>query len=155
LAGRHVSAAQGHYISNLIRQKLIVGIDKVVPEPDLHAKKYLFFLPGNELHELGLLYTHYLTKARGHACVYLGQSVPFDDLVTISEKVEPDYLVTIFTAAITDMHTTSFLKRCSEKIPNACFLISGRKVLHAEEKLVVPEKKFVIFEDFERFKKLI
>lgn len=150
-----VSAAQEHYISNLIRQKLISGLDKIIPQPAANPKNYLFFLPNSELHELGLLYTHYLAKARGNKCVYLGQSVPFEDLVSISEKVKPDYLVTIFTATLPDMDLNSFLKLCGEKIRSAGFLISGRLVLSPDEKLALPSNRFTVFEDFSAFKKLI
>ena len=150
-----VSAAQEHYISNLIRQKLIVGLDKIITPPNTGAKTYLFFLPNSELHELGLLYTNYLAKARGHKCVYLGQSVPFEDLVSIAEKVKPNFLVSIFTAPMADLGINSFLKACGEKITGATFLVSGRLVLMPEEKLVLPSEKFIAFEDFAAFKKLV
>lgn len=150
-----VTAAQEHYISNLIRQKLIVGIDKIIAPPNATSRIYMFFLPDSELHELGLLYTHYLTKIRGHKCVYLGQSVPLEDLVSISKTVQPHYLVTILTAQMQDVEVRTFLTACNRQIPEADFLLSGRLILSPEEKLLLPSERFRIFEDFQAFKKMV
>lgn len=150
-----VSAAQEHYISNLIRQKLIVGIDGLVNTFNPQARKYLFFLPGTELHELGLLYAHYLTKARGHACVYLGQSVPFADLVSIANAVKPDVVVGIFTAMTSEVDIAHFFRRCCEQIENVTFLMSGRLLFNTPERPVLPAASFKLFENFEEYKRFI
>ena len=149
-----INPAQEHYISNLIRQKLIVGIDAIKTNPSQNKKPYLFFLPAHELHEMGLLYTYYLAKARGHHCLYLGQSLPFEDLETISNHVNPDYIVTILTAPFPEGEMNLYLKKCSEKISNTKFLVSGRQVLATNEKIELP-KNFTIFQEFPEFKKSI
>jgi DNA-binding transcriptional MerR regulator len=149
-----ISPAQEHYISNLVRQKLIVGIDSIKTNPSTNKKTYIFFLPSHELHEMGLLYTYYLTKARGHHCLYLGQSVPFEDLASISKQVKPDYLVTILTAPFPEEGLNDFLKNCSEQIADSKFLISGRLFFSDQEKIQVP-KTFKVFEEFQDFKKMI
>ena len=51
-----INPAHEHFITNLIRQKIIVAIDGQLPYPNPHAKKYLLFLPEGELHELSLLF---------------------------------------------------------------------------------------------------
>ncbi len=51
-----ITPAQEHFISNLIRQKLIVAIDGCyVPSKEIN-NKYLLFLPEGELHEISLLF---------------------------------------------------------------------------------------------------
>ena len=60
----HINPAQDHLVSNLIRQKLIVGIDKIVID-DKTNKSALLFLPEGEFHELGLLFVCYLLKRKG------------------------------------------------------------------------------------------
>jgi len=147
-----ISAAQEHYISNLIRQKLIVGIDKFVSTTSELAKKYLFFLPEGELHEIGLLYTHYLTKAKGHKCYYLGQSVPFDDLKSITEGINPNFLVCIFTANPPNFNIETYLKACNTNISNATFLVSGRLLVGPDTSVKIPDARFKIYKDFVDFK---
>lgn len=147
-----INPAQEHYISNLIRQKLIVGLDQLTPVNNPRAKTYLFFLPNNELHEMGLLYLCYLAKANGHKSVYLGQSVPLEDLISISRSVAPDYLVSIFTSRMPEMELEEFLEGCDKSLQNPDFLISGRLLLDEEEQVNLPSERFKIFKDFRDFK---
>ncbi len=95
-ATNEVNVAQEHFISNLIRRKLLVAIDgsQVVVEPQ---KKFLLFLPEKEMHEIGLLFAHYLIKRRGHHVMYLGQSVPMTDLCKVDEIYKADHLLTYVT----------------------------------------------------------
>jgi DNA-binding transcriptional MerR regulator len=146
-----ISPAQEHYISNLIRQKLIVGIDSIKTSQSINKKTFVFFLPSHELHEMGLLYLYYLTKARGHHCLYLGQSVPFEDLISISKQVKPDYLVTILTAPFPEGEMTSYLNNCGEKIGETKFLASGRVFFNSPEQIEVP-KNFKVFKEFQDYK---
>ena len=147
-----ISPAQEHFISNLIRQKIISNIDKTAPDKARSPKTYLFFLPNNELHEMGLLYLHYLTKTRGHTCVYLGQSVPFEDLVSISLSLKPDYLVSIFTSSSPDTNVDLYLKNCEENLLKPQFLLSGRLFLDTAEKVSLPSTRFLVFKDFIDYK---
>ena len=149
-----INPAQEHFISNLIRQKLIVGIDNIIPALNPNPKKYIFFLPNNELHEMGLLYIYYLAKAKGHKCSYLGQSVPLDDLASVTKFLKPDFVVTILTSTLEQMEINEFLNNCSEKINDTSFLISGRLLFCNSEKIKLP-KNFTIFENFQNFKSLV
>jgi len=54
-----------HFLSNLIRRKIIVAIDALPIPTDPKAKKFLLFLPQNELHELSLLFGKYLIRKAG------------------------------------------------------------------------------------------
>lgn len=95
-ATEEINVAQEHFISNLIRRKLIVAIDAIIPNPD-YTKKFLLFLPEGEMHELGLLFAKYLVKSRGFKTIYLGQSVPLQDVLKLREYYRPDYILTYFT----------------------------------------------------------
>ncbi len=150
-----ISPAQEHYISNLVRQKLIVGIDKINVSPNSASKKFIFFLPNEELHEMGLLYAYYLCKARGHKCVYLGQSVPIEDIEKINLSINPDFLVSILTAQMADENMIKFFDICENKIQNAKFLLGGRLIVNKPENIPFPSDRFFSFREFMDFKKLI
>jgi DNA-binding transcriptional MerR regulator len=89
-----INPAQEHFISNLIRQKLIVAIDSQGLMAKQNAKRFLLFLPEGELHELGLLFYSYLIQKAGHHVIYLGQSVPLNDVVTVNAQNPADYIIT-------------------------------------------------------------
>ncbi len=120
-----VAPAQEHFISNLIRQKLIVAIDNIVLPTDSSRKTVTFFLPEKEMHELGLLFYSYIARKEGFEVIYLGSSVPVADLATIL-KVKPNTI--FFTSLISNLKKRDILEwfnNVSTKYPNQKFLISG------------------------------
>jgi MerR family transcriptional regulator, light-induced transcriptional regulator len=147
-----INPSQEHFLSNLIRQKLIVGIDGLMPNPINEPKNCLLFLPSNELHEIGLLYINFILKRKGHKCYYLGQSVPIEDLATISRIVNPDYCITIFTSKLQETTLDGYLRMLSVELPEAKFLLSGRMMFEGGEDYELP-KRFSLFEDYTDFKK--
>lgn len=124
-----VNPAQEHFITNLIRQKVIVAIDGQYETFDEKAKKYMLFLPSGELHELGLLFANYLIKTKGNKAIYLGQNMPFDDLSSVYKVYEPDYLLTILTSKDKSIETTDYLNNLAEEFPNTPILVSGNQVI--------------------------
>lgn len=150
-----INPAQEHYISNLIRQKIIVGIDRITTRPGIQARKILLYLPQLELHEMGLLYAHYLSKLRGHQCFYLGQSVPLEDLTSICKQLKPDQILSIYTAPNAEIDLNEYLRACAQQIPDIPFLISGRMVVGGEYALKIPSTQFTVFEDFTALKRLL
>lgn len=143
-----VNPAQEHFISNLIRQKIIVETDKLGSQSKADAKRCILYLPTNELHEIGLLYSNFLARKKGYRCLYLGQSVPFEDLQNVYELVQPDYIITILTSCFTPEETAVYLKRCETVFRKSSFLVSGRLVVGEG----IPETKSTgrlrIFRDF-------
>ena len=81
--------AQEHFISNFIRQKLFSAID-ALPQKPKAKETWVLFLPENEFHELGLLFSNYLIKNSGGNVIYLGSSLPFDTLVNVVREIKPE-----------------------------------------------------------------
>ncbi len=94
-----INPGHEHFISNLIRQKIIVEIDKLPLTTNTNEKNVILFLPDGELHELGLLFYHYLARDLGFNTLYLGESVPFQDLQKIHKHFKSNILITSFTQA--------------------------------------------------------
>lgn len=120
---KNISPAQEHFISNLIRQKIIVAID-ALPMTGSSAKRALLFLPENEWHELGLLFCNYLTRKAGYKTIYLGQSVPHVDLLNIVSVHKPDILVTYITSSPYG-GIENYLSKLQKEFPNQQILVSG------------------------------
>lgn len=76
-----ISPAHEHFIANLIKQKLYFNIEKLhLINVKNNAKTYVLYLPLNEIHELGLLFLHFELLLQGKHAIYLGQSVPIENL---------------------------------------------------------------------------
>ena len=74
-----IGVAHEHFASNLIKQKLYTALDRLpAKKASIDFPGFLIYLPESEMHEIGLLYIHYVLKLNGQAVVYLGQSVPLD-----------------------------------------------------------------------------
>jgi DNA-binding transcriptional MerR regulator len=96
--------AQEHNITNIIRQKLIVEIDKLGVEATRNSS-VLFFLPDNELHEMGLLFYTYITR-----------------------KI--DYVFTAFVNSITKSDLEQYLIKLKETFVQQKIFITGWQVQH-------------------------
>jgi DNA-binding transcriptional MerR regulator len=83
------SPTHEHFVSNLVRQKLLSYVD-ALPRPEPGAEKWLLFLPENEFHELGLLLAYNLIRLSGHGVVYLGSNVPWTALPAVVKETSPD-----------------------------------------------------------------
>lgn len=94
-----ISVAQEHFISMLIRQRLIIEIDKLPSPQESYYKTALLYLPENEWHEIGLLYYHYVIKSHGWRVFYLGQSTPIEGVREICDKKNIDLLVSAWVSS--------------------------------------------------------
>jgi DNA-binding transcriptional MerR regulator len=125
----NISPAQEHFISNLVRQKLIVAIDGLPLAAE--GKSAILFLPEHELHELGLLFYHYLVRKQGIRTFYLGQAVPHADLKSVFQTYTPDFLITGLTSQVPG-GVDAYLKRLSEDFQGARILVGGVQSLLPE-----------------------
>lgn len=120
----HINPAQEHLTTNIIRQKLIVGIDQAKPLLKVN-KSFLLFLPERELHELGLLLVYYLLKRRGAEVFYIGANVPLKDAHFVAEAKKPDYIYIHLTSTSPGFNFSKFLLQLTQKIPKPKIIISG------------------------------
>ncbi len=130
-----INPAQEHFVTNLIRQKIIVAIDGLTSPERAEANKYLFYLPEGELHELTLLFANYIVKARHNRAVYFGQNLPFDDVVSIYGIVNPDYIVTVITTSPPANQVQDYVDQLATSFPRATILLSGYQILSQDIKL--------------------
>lgn len=72
--------AHEHFISNLIIQKIQLNTEKLEYAATNTDYTYVLFLPDGEIHEIGLMYLNYELVLRGCQTIYLGQSLPLNNL---------------------------------------------------------------------------
>jgi len=121
----HILPAQEHLVTNIIRQKLIVGIEGVMTRMSID-RTVLLFLPEGEYHELGLLYVYYLLKNHGAKVIYLGADVPLPDIEFVCKCKHPDYLYTHLTGITGNFNFDKFLSQLGHKAVGIPLIISGQ-----------------------------
>jgi DNA-binding transcriptional MerR regulator len=93
-----ISPAHEHFISYLIKQKLLINTEKLqVLRPTKTDKVFVLSLPMNEVHELGLMYLNYETLLQGYKTIYLGESVPIESLTDLKKHFESIVFVSYLT----------------------------------------------------------
>jgi DNA-binding transcriptional MerR regulator len=79
--------AQEHFITSLFRQKLYAAADALPPASDTRDT-WLLFLPEDEFHEIGLLFSNFLLRQAGKKVIYLGENIPLDSLMVAVKETE-------------------------------------------------------------------
>jgi DNA-binding transcriptional MerR regulator len=121
--------AQEHFISNLIRQKMTVAIDGQYVTERESKGKWLLYLPEGELHELSLMFAAFLLRARKFKVIYLGQNLPKSDLYSVKEIHEPDYVLTICTAAPKKSEVQEYIDEVADLFSSATMFVGGFQVI--------------------------
>jgi DNA-binding transcriptional MerR regulator len=121
----NITPAQEHFVSNLIRQKLMVAID-ALPYPASNSLGAVLFLPENEYHEIGLLFYNYLARKNGIRTFYLGQSVPYADLKQVVSAHQPTFIITSIITTLNKDHLLEYITRLSSDFDKQSILLSGR-----------------------------
>ncbi len=120
-----VIAAQEHFVSQLLRQKLIVAIDGQTTRQTPDTRTFVLFLPNGEWHELSLLFLHYLLKSHQHRVIYLGGSVPIKDVIQVGEAIQPDGFYTIITTNPIGYSIVDYLNTLATTFPKSRVFVSG------------------------------
>lgn len=133
----HINPAQEHLVTNLVRQKLIVGIEGVSTSIKVN-KTVLLFLPEGEYHELVLLFMYFILKSRGANVIYLGSNVPIKDVAYVVNLKKPDYLYSHLTSVGQNFNFDRFLTNLRQKFQNIPVIISGQLTQNFEKKIQPP-----------------
>jgi MerR family transcriptional regulator, light-induced transcriptional regulator len=112
-----ISPAQEHFISFLIKQKLLINTEKVqMLEPTRTDKVFVLYLPENEIHELGLMYLNYEILLNGYKSVYLGESVPVESLMEMKNYFDNIIYISYMTVKPTKDELQDYINEVSDKI---------------------------------------
>lgn len=126
-----LNPAYEHLITNIIRNKLIIAIDSIShSQPIKNPKKFLLFLPENEVHEIGLLFGKYVIRSRGHQTLYLGANTPHQHLQPIIEVFQPDYIFTSITYITNRNHIKQLFDFLSKSFLKTKILVTGHAFLN-------------------------
>jgi hypothetical protein len=127
--------AHEHFISNIIRQKLFSEIDKLPPAKS-SKDTWILFLPENEFHEVGLLFSYLMIRKAGKKAVYLGTNVPLKTLVAAVKDVHPSGLMFFFVHNSEAKECDNYCATLTKHFKDLKIYISGNeKILAAIKKL--------------------
>ncbi|MDO1500185.1 MerR family transcriptional regulator [Winogradskyella maritima] len=131
-----ITPAHEHFLVALIRQKILLNIEIIQSKTPLKSKStYVLYLPDNEIHELGLMFIHYELVSQGNQCIFLGSSVPMENLSDILRYYDDVKYVSYFTIKPVEEEVESYLKQFHKDIivgNNAELYVLGRMLNHVD-----------------------
>jgi DNA-binding transcriptional MerR regulator len=137
-----IGPSQEHFITNLIRQKIVVEIDKLPTNYDPNAEKVVVYTPEGEYHEIGILFAYFIFKNMGKKVIYLGQSLPFEELKFIIEKEKPNFVFSAFTSFSTSQDVQNYITKMGTTFHDQTIYLTGMQVV--SQKLELTENITII-----------
>lgn len=114
-----ISIAHEHFISYLIKQKLLISTEKLqYQKPQKKDKVFILFLPPNEIHQLGLMYLNYEILLKGYKSVYLGENVPVESLKDVKRYFDNIVYLCYMTVEPNKSEVNQYLKEINSEILN-------------------------------------
>ena len=131
-----ISPAHEHFITNQIKQKIYSSSEKLQAiEPVKKDKVFVLYLPENEIHEIGLLFVNYEILLKGYKTIYLGQSMPMENLIDLKNNFENIHFLSYFTVVPTKDRLAKYINTFNKNIANgtgAKLWILGQQVKHLD-----------------------
>jgi DNA-binding transcriptional MerR regulator len=120
----NISPGNEHFITNLLRQKVLTSID-LLASPLSTAETWLLFLPEDEFHETGLLIAHYLIRLSGRKSVYLGANVPLEALSSAASTIKPTNVLLFFVHKHDPQETQAYLQSLAASLKSVHIYVAG------------------------------
>lgn len=135
-----INPAHEHFITTLIRQKILVNIELCQADINEYSSKvFVLYLPDNEIHELGLMFINYELSSKGFRTIFLGQSVPIDNLKSLLNLYGEIIFISYFTIKPEKEHLLDYLSEFQREILNGSdskFWILGHMLEHLDHSLL-------------------
>lgn len=120
--------AQEHFASCLIRKKLILEAGKL-PAAWRADKKVMLFLPPEEWHEIGLLLSEFVVKSCGYKTIYLGQSVPFENVLRTFKSTQVTHLISFYILPKKKVNLPAGFAQLADNIDEAILTVCGSSAM--------------------------
>ena len=112
-----ITPAHEHFITTLIRQKILVNTELLQAKNiNKTSKTFVLYLPDNEIHELGLMFINYEIIAKGYHSIFLGQSVPLNNLTDLLSFYQDITFISYFTVKPDKEDILHYLVELNEKV---------------------------------------
>ncbi len=148
-----INPAHEHFISNLIKQKILIHTEKLILQKSENKHhKFVLFLPDNEIHDLALTYLHYEILSNGFQSVFLGQSVPISCLSSFTSDDGALIFISYFTVKPEANKALGYLEEINSTILSSSnselWILGHRAQQIPTDKLLKRIKIFASIPDF-------
>lgn len=133
-----INPAHEHFLTTFIRQKILVNTELLQAElKSTSNKSFVLYLPDNEIHELGLMFINYELVSKGFQTIFLGQSIPIENLKDLTNINKEVIFISYFTIKPEKDDLLSYIEEFQNKIlsnSNIKLWILGYMIEHLDVK---------------------
>lgn len=137
-----IKSVHENFVSNIIKRKTIVEIDRLSRTEPNNNIRCLIYLPENESHELSLLFLHYILVKNKAKVINLGSGTPLIDVLEGRSIFKAEYIFTIFNDSFAETPLQPYIDELSKNTKDAKILISGFQT--ASQNLSLPENVHIL-----------
>ncbi|MBP6447856.1 MAG: MerR family transcriptional regulator [Saprospiraceae bacterium] len=130
------------FVSNIIRKKTIVQIDKLSKNTSFSNVRCLLYLPENDSHELSLLFLEYVLLKSKAKVINLGTSIPLIDVLEGKNIFKSSYIFTVFNDSFAESPLQPYVNELAKNAPEQQIIISGFQTV--SQSLTLPENVLII-----------
>jgi DNA-binding transcriptional MerR regulator len=131
-----ITPAHEHFITTLIRQKIIASTEKIQSKQVNDSKQtFVLYLPDNEIHELGLMFINHEIVSHGYHSIFLGSSVPLESLTDLQNYYDDIIFVSYFTVKPEKEHIQKYISTFNSMLlepSNSKFWVLGQMLSHLD-----------------------
>lgn len=110
-----IKPSHEHFISQLIRQKILIQTEKVDVSTKINKEKvFVLYLPIGEIHDVKLLMLNFELKIKGYHVIYLGDNIDLDSVSPILTGYPNAHFITILTVGRPESYLQSLVYRSEE-----------------------------------------
>ena len=112
-----IDPAHERFISELIKQKIILHVE-AEQQKERRITDFVFslYLPYEEIHEIGLLYSNYEILKAGFTSIYLGANIPLNSLKHVLKHHNKIIFLSYFTVKPDSESIESYVSRYNKEI---------------------------------------
>lgn len=121
---KKITSVQEHFLSNLIRQKILASIDEI-PSTANGKERWLLFLPSNEYHDIVILCIYFLLKQQNKLILYLGHNTPISGIDAIAKGFKPTHSLFFIHKKIKIPALQEYIKSLDSTLSNSDIYFSG------------------------------
>ena len=137
-----ITPAHEHFISFLIKQKLASNTEKIQTTPPTKTDRtFVLYLPLNEIHELGLMFLNYELSLNGYKTVYLGESVPLENLRDVKTYFSNITFITYTTVEPNNNEISEYVEELKKHVINddeTRLYLFGRNAQYLDTEILNP-----------------
>ena len=137
-----ITPANEHFMSHLIKQKILIYTESLqILKPTKTDRVFVLSLPLNEIHQIGLLYIQYEILLKGYKTIYLGESMPIENLQDLTKYFENITFVSFMTIQPDRSVINQYVKSMGQKLlaKNNEVWLMGKMVEYIDE-TVLPDR---------------